>query len=173
MVQKTTSPPTAPARQADALNTWPAEVAALLHEVRKLLDVGNTAEALERIGRSKLSSPWLLNAAAVCQLRLGNTRFAVDALRGLVIANGLFLRGDVPTVFKVNFAAALIADDNLSGGLRALGELGDDPHPAAQEARESVRRWEASMTFWQSVWWWVAGTPPWPLMLSFPPGRLE
>jgi hypothetical protein len=170
MVQKTTSPLAVPAGKADA---WPAEVAGILGEVRELLDAGRPAEALERISRSEPGSPWLGNAAAVCRLRLGDARAAVDMLRGLVVTGGLFLRDDVPAVLKVNFAAALIADGNLSGGLRTLGEVGDKTHPAVAEVRDAVRRWEAGMTFWQRLWWSVGGQPPRPLVLHPPPGWLE
>jgi hypothetical protein len=160
MVQKTTSPPTVP-----------AEVAGVLREVQGLLDAGRPGEALERISRSQPGSLWLANAAAVCRLRLGDPTAALGTLRGLVVTGGLFLRDDVPAVLKVNFAAALIADGNLSGGLRTLGEIGDRAHPAVAEVRDAVRRWEAGMTFWQRLWWSFGGAPPRPL--APPPGWLE
>jgi hypothetical protein len=164
MVQKMTS-------QANMAEIWPAEVADLLGKVHKLLEEGQPAEALQLLGRSRNNTPWLANAAAVCQLRLGNARVAVDALRGLVLS-GLFLRDNVPAVFKTNFATALIADGNLSGGLRTLNEVQDEDHPAVREVRDAVRRWEGSMTFWQRLWCLLGGQPPRPFVLDFQPGRL-
>jgi hypothetical protein len=173
MVQKMMVPQAGQAGPANAADTWPPEVADVLGKVKKLLEEGQPAAALELIGRSRLGSPWLANAAAVCQLRLGNARVAVDTFRGLVLAaGGLLLREDVPAVFKVNFAAALIADGNLSGGLRTLGEVRDEGHPAVREIRDAVRRWEAGMAFWQKLWWSLGGEPPRPLVLDFPMGRL-
>src|SRR5260370_30907810 len=89
MVRTTTLLQGVPGGQVDAADTWPPEVAGLLGEVRKLLEQGQPAAALEQVGRSKLSSPWLANAAAVCQLRLGNAKVAVDTFRGRVLAAGL------------------------------------------------------------------------------------
>jgi hypothetical protein len=173
MVQKTTLPQTRPASPATATETWPPEVADVLGKVNNLLEEGRPAAALEVISRSRLTSPWLANAGGVCQLRLGNARTAVDRFRQLVLAaGGLLLRADVPAVFKVNFATALIADGNLAGGLRTLGEVRDEGHPAVLEIRDAVRRWEASLTFWQKLRWSLGGEPPRPFVLDFPPGRL-
>jgi hypothetical protein len=149
-------------------------VASLLGAVRELLEEGRPEAALERIRRSGLSSPWLVNAAGVCQLRLGNAKASVDTFRGLVLAaGGLVLRDDVPAVFKVNFATALLADGNLSGGLRALDEIRQEGHPAVREIRAAVRRWEDGMTFWQRLRWYAGGRPPLPLVLDFAPGHLQ
>jgi hypothetical protein len=172
MMQKVMVPPAGPAGPATAIDARPPEVAGMLGEVEKLLEAGQPAAALELVGRSRIGSPWLANAAAVCQLRLGNAAAAVETYRGLVLKGGLFLRDDVPVVFKVNFAVALIASGNLAGGLRTLGEVRDESHPAVREIREALRRWQAGMSFWQRLWWSLGGSPPRPLVLDFPPGRL-
>jgi len=155
------------------VDTRPPEVAELLAQVAKFLEEGQPGAALERISRAKISSPWLTNAVGVCQLRLGNAKVAIDTFRGLVLATGgLILRADVPTLFKVNFATALLADGNLSGGLTALDEIRDEGHPAVREIREAVRRWKEGMTFWQKLWWYAGGQPPRPLVLDFALGRV-
>jgi hypothetical protein len=172
MVHKMMGPPTGLAGPAATVDARPPEVASVLGEVEKLLEEGRPAAALELLGKSRLGSPWLANAAAVCRLRLGDAGAAVEIYRRLVLSGGLFLRGDVPAVFKINFAAALIAAGNLSGGLRTLGEVRDESHPAVREIRDAVRRWQAGMTLWQRLWWSLGGSPPRPLLLDFPVGRL-
>jgi hypothetical protein len=143
MVQKTQSSRSGPATRANAVDTTPPEAADLLGQVAKLLEEGQPAAALERISRSKLSSPWLTNAAGVCQLRLGDAKVAVDTFRGLVLAaGGVVLRDGVPAVFKINFATALLADGNLPGGLRVLDEIRDEGHPAVRGIRDAIRRWK-------------------------------
>jgi hypothetical protein len=88
---------------------WPADVAGALAEAESLLEDGQPAKALERLGRAGRACPWLTNAVGVCQLRLGNGPVAVDLYRGLVLGSGgLILRDDVPPVFKANYAAALL-----------------------------------------------------------------
>ena len=149
------------------------EVAEVLEKVEELLAQGQPGAALARISSSRLSSPWLTNAAGVCQLRLGNAKIAVDTFRNLVLtAGGLVLRDDVPAVFKINFATALLADGNLSGGLRVLDEIRDEGHPAVREIRDAIRRWKESMTLAQMLWWSIGGQPPRPLVLDFALGRL-
>jgi hypothetical protein len=173
MVQKMQSSQPGPAAQANAVDTSPPEVTDVLGQVAKLLEEGQPAAALERISRSKLSSPWLKNAVGVCQLRLGNAKIAVDTFRNLVLtAGGLVLRDDVPAVFKINFATALLADGNLPGGLRVLDEIRDEGHPAVREIRDAIRRWKEGMTLAQMLWWSIGGQPPRPLVLDFAPGRL-
>src|SRR5690349_7769170 len=107
MMPKMTSPRPERAGAANAADARTSAVDDLLRSAEELLREGHPAAALELLGRSRVHSPWLTNAAAVCQLRLGSARAAVDALRGLVLAGELFLRQYVPTVFKVNFATAL------------------------------------------------------------------
>jgi hypothetical protein len=173
MVQKIQLSLPGSATQTNAVPTRPPEVTDLLGQVAKFLEAGQPAAALERIRRSKLSSPWLTNAAGVCQLRLGNAELAVDTFRSLVLAaGGLVLRDDVPAEFKINFATALLADGNLTGGLRVLDEARDEGHPAAREIRDAIRRWKEGMTFWQKLRWSVGGQPPRPLVLDFALGRL-
>jgi hypothetical protein len=172
MVEKMMVSAAGPAGPTTGADTRTPEVAGLLGKVEKLLEKGQPAAALELLGRSRLRSPWLTNAAAVCQLRLGNADAAVEAYRGLVLTGGLFLRQDAPDVFKINFATALIAVGNLSGGLRTLGEVRDEAHPAVLEIRDAVRRWRGGMTFWQWLWWSLGGSPPRSLVLDFHLGRL-
>src|SRR5262245_33902605 len=118
MARNTTSSQAGPTGRADAADAGRPEVADLPGEVGKLLEEGQPAAALTRLGNARIRSPWLANAAGVCLLRLGNPKAAVETFRGLVLSGGLILRGDVPTEFKVNFATALLADGNLSGGLQ-------------------------------------------------------
>ncbi len=169
MVQKTTRPQAGLGGRAD---TGQPEVDDLLGKVEKLLQEGRPAAALALLGSCKRKSPWLANAVGVCQLRLGQAKAAVETLRGLVLSSGLILRGDVPTVFKVNFAAALLADGNLSGGLLALDEIRQGDHPAVREVRDAVGRWRAGMTFWQRLRFSLGGQPARPLVLDFPVGWL-
>jgi hypothetical protein len=178
MAQKTTSPEgSAVLAGAGAFNgtqTRPPEVVDLLDKVAGFLGEGHPNKALGMLARSKVDSPWLKNALGVCQLRLGNAEAAVNVFRGLVLAaGGLVLRPDVPTVFKTNYAAALLAADNLSGCRRVLDEVRHEPHPAVRRLREATRRWLGGLTIWQKVSWYLGGQPARPLVLDFPAGDLE
>jgi hypothetical protein len=152
----------------------PAELADLLGRAGALLAEGRPDKALDHVARAKVNSPWTENALGVCQLRLGNTRVALDVFRGLAMGpGGLILRDDVPAVFKTNFATALLASGNLPGAVSALGRVRDEEHPAAPRLRAAVRLWEGELTFWQRLNWWLGGEPDRPLILDFPLGDLE
>jgi hypothetical protein len=160
--------------QADGQEARLPEVVDLLGKVDRLLREGQPGEALDLIARSGVKSPWATSALGVCQLRLGNAKVALDVFRGLALAaGGLSLRRDVPTVFKTNYATALLLLGNLAGGQSALHDAGDDLHPAVVKLREAIRRWAKGLTFWQRLNWWMGGEPAHPFALDYPPGDLE
>lgn len=144
----------------------------VLDRVSRQLEAGHPERALEEIGRCKLKSDRLTNAAAVCQMRLGNAERAVEALRGLVIEGSIHLRADVPPVYKLNFAAALLAAGNVDGFLTTLAELGDG-HPSARRYRDAYRTWRASLTRWERVKAGLFGMETRPFRPEFPLGELS
>lgn len=148
------------------------EVDEVLKQVERHLEAGEPRKGLETISRSKLRSPWLTNAAAVCQLRLGNATAAVEALRSLVVQGSIYLREDAPAAFKVNFAAALLGTGNLDGFLGTLGEIGDNEHPSARKYRDSFRQWKGGWSPWERFKSIFGGKPARPFEPGFPPGDL-
>src|SRR5262245_47553783 len=106
---------TVPSRSA---NTASDDV---LAQVGALLEDKQAYDALALLGRLKPASIWTTNAIGVCQLRLGNAQIAVDVFRGLVLApGGIIVRDEAPTVFKTNYATALLANRNVHGCLSIL-----------------------------------------------------
>lgn len=151
----------------------PSEVAELLLKTEALLQAGEPQKALDLIERAKTKSPWLTNAMGVCQLRLGNAECAVDLFRRLTLGpGGLIMRVDAPTVFKTNYAAALLASGNVSGCLSALGEIGEE-HSAIGDLQGAIQRWKKSMPLWKRIGWYLGGDPDRPVVLDFPLGHLE
>lgn len=157
--------------QAAPSEAIPGDVEEVLRRVDRHLQAGQPEQALEEIGRSGRKSDRLANAAAVCQIRLGNAQKAVESLRGLVVHSGIYLRDDVPPVFKVNFAAALLASGNVDGFLSTLQDVGDG-HPSARKYREAYRSWRASLTWWERVKADLFGLESRPFRPDFPLGDL-
>jgi hypothetical protein len=158
----------APAPAAPTPAAPPPEVARLLDEVGQLLAAGKPKQALDALSRDE--SDWARNARGVCLMRLGQAAAAVDTLRGLAVARHLSLKPEAPTLFKVNFATALLLSGNVSGGLGALVEVRDEQHPTVQKLRAAVERWKASMGFWKRLNWRMGGEIEHPFTLDFPPG---
>jgi hypothetical protein len=151
----------------------PPETAALLGRVEQLLQGEGPKAALEYLNRSRVVSAWATNARGVCLLRLGEAQRAVDLFRGLVLGAGsLCLRDDVPTLFKTNFATALLLADNLAGCLSTLALINDEADPAVGRLRAAIRRWQQGLTFWQKVRWHLGSPLGRPVELDFPPGDL-
>lgn len=153
---------------------WPPEVNAVLTMVDRLLQEGQSEKALDVLGRARITSPWITNAVAVCLLREGEAKRAADVLRSLVLAsNGVTLRPDVPTVFKTNFAAALLAANRIDGCLSILCELNDEGNPAVQQLRAALQKWRRTLTLWQRIRWYLGDDPTHPFVVDFPLGRLK
>lgn len=150
----------------------PAEVNELLTKVATSLDAGHPQKALELLQRSKVRSPWVTNAMAVCLLRLGDTPRAIEMFKGLAVTSGVCFRTDVPSVFITNFATALLMAHNVSGCLSALGAVRDDPNPTVQRLRGAIRQWKAGLSLWQKICWYWGDTPGDPIELGFPPGEI-
>lgn len=160
-------------QQNQSTSAMPPEIADAVQQAQKLLQAGDPAKALDLLSRVKGRSPWLTNAMAVCHLRLGNSQAAVDILRGLVLASGgVVMRADMPTVFKVNFAAALLSIGNQGGCQSVLSEIGPG-HPSADRLRACIDRWRNSLTLWEKFSWYMGGQPDRPVSLDFIPGELE
>jgi hypothetical protein len=158
--------------ETDGSGSKPVDVDQVARRVRQFLEDGQPKKALEAIGRSPVKSPWLVNAAAVCQIRLGNPEEAVQLLRPLVVQGDIHLRSDVPPAFKLSFAAALLAVGNLDGFLATLNEVHADEHPAAGRYHDTYRRWKASLTLWEKLKSSFGGRPSRPFVLDFPPGEV-
>lgn len=145
----------------------------VLKQVDNLLKAGKPEKALHLLRGCGVSSPWLSNATGVCQLRLGNAKPAMDIYRRLVLeAGGTHLRADVPAVFRINFAQALLSSGHIEGCLTALDEVATD-HPAVARIRAAIDRWKDSLTFWERLQWKLGGEPARPVVLEYPPGDLE
>ncbi|MCE5267097.1 MAG: hypothetical protein LLG00_04350 [Planctomycetaceae bacterium] len=157
-------------QNSDAL---PPEVATLIGRVKQLLAEQCPDKALAVITRSRLSSPWIVNATGVCALRLGNPKQASSVFHSLVGHGGLMLKPDAPVVFKTNFAAALLASNNVAGCLSVLHEIHDEENPAVKLLRGAVRQWKQSLSFWQKLKWYAGDCPQKPIQFSFPLGELE
>lgn len=151
----------------------PPEVVALFAKVDALLKEGSPEKALALVGRAKIESPWLKHAVGVCQLRMGHTQAAVELFRGMVVSGHLEFRHDVPTVWKTNFATALLVTNNLSGCLNALAEVKDQNHPGVVKLRAAIDQWKKGLTLWQKFLWYTGSEPSSPVELGFPPGDLE
>lgn len=151
---------------------WPQDVVKLLGQVEALLNAGQSRQALDQLRRAKSASPWATNAVGVCLLRNGDARAALDVFRGLAISGHLALRQDAPTVFKTNFATALLATNNIVGCLSTLKEIGDECHPAIDRLRTAIGRWEAGLSFWHRLNWYMGGEPSSTVELDFPAGDL-
>ena len=150
------------------------ETLELLEKVKRLLQDGQPAKALQSVARAKTNSPWLANARGVCQLRLGNPSLAVDIFRGLVLApGGILVRADAPTVFKTNFAIALLQSGNLEGCMSTLFEIREENHPTVTRLKDSIDQWKQSLTFSQKLGWYFGNRPARTVTLDFPLGDLR
>ena len=158
---------------APAVATQPAN-SALSRALRQIAD-GKYRKALDLL-RSAGSDLQVQNAIGVCLLRLDRIEDANLLFRKLVLAPGCtWMRPNVPTIYKTNFATALLMSGQPSGCEEILADLGDPSHPSVQRLSKAIDQWVNSLTFWQKLNWWVGRIEPKTchVHLDFVPGELE
>ncbi len=119
------------------------------------------------------STPLVQNARGVCLLRLGRYEDAVRLYRGLVLqAGGTWAKADVPTLYKTNFAMALLLDGHPSGCLSILQEINDEFYPPVIRLRQALAQWVKTLTFLQRMNWRFGRLEPanCQVAVDFPPG---
>ncbi len=140
-------------------------------KVRRLIEAGRLDEA-ESLARSRYDGP-MKNALGVCLMRAGKADEAVRVYRPLVLDHtGLFLRGQVPAVYKTNFAYALMLSGRISGGLNIARELAAEDHPSVRKLQSAIEVWKANLSLVQKLGLALGLEPKPPLALDFPPGDL-
>jgi len=151
-----------------------SQIAQLLRKVDDCLKEEHPKNGLNLVSRSKLDSPWVTNARGVCLLRLGEKEQATELFRSLVLPfGGLTLREDAPTVFKLNYATALLACNNVEACRDVLGEIDDPENPVVQRLLAAIQRWKASLSLWEKLRWYTGDQPDRPVTFDFPLGALE
>jgi hypothetical protein len=156
--------------QADAKTAEPD----LFEQVEALLASDQPQQALSLLNREKQKLEWMVNAQAVCQLRLGKFEQAMELLRGRVLAaSSVCLRGDIPPALAVNFATALLLMGNVDGCVSALHDIKDQQHAGVRQLNAAIADWRRGLTFGQKVRLWFGSAPIRPVELGFPPGVLN
>jgi hypothetical protein len=116
------------------------------------------------------------NTRGVCLMRLGRNEEAIRVLRELVMKPGCtWMRSEVATVHKINFATALLLGGHPNGCLDMLAEIKEPNHPSIVRLQATVGRWVSSLSFWQKLNWWVYGIVPAkrPVTIDFLPGEFD
>lgn len=150
------------------------KVSDLLALVERLLGAGKPQEAIEVIRHFGTGSPEVSNAHGVALLRAGDITKAVEVYRNLCVnQSGFCLKPDLPTVFKTNYATALLLAGNVSGCLSILQEIDDNQNAGVQRVRAAIQRWRRSLTWWERLWFNISGEQPAkPVPADFQPGEL-
>jgi len=101
------------------------------------------------------------NDKAVLLMRSGRFAEAIDIFRKLVLNRDcVWMRKDIPLVYKTNFAMALLLGGFPAGCRSLLAELNDETIPAVIKMRMTLKNWEKSMTLWQRLNWRWMGIEP-------------
>ncbi len=144
-----------------------------LEKISRLLDEGKFQQAHALIVRDNTSAPAMRNALGVCLMRQGALAEAIKLYRGFVLTgSGLILRSDLPTIYRANYATALLMQGEVAGCISVLNELNDDQHPSVQRLRDAIAKWKKTLSFGKRLNW-VLGIPPVePVPIDFIPGDL-
>jgi len=145
----------------------------LLREVQVFLDAGQPDKALEALRSNRQRSKALLNAYGVCLMRTGQIDKANAVFRDLAIPGGGFcLDPDAPTVFKTNYATALLLGKHVDGCVGVLNQIKDQSHPAVRRIRGAIEEWKRTLGRVRRFFIPLLGLPDEAVPLAFPPGDL-
>jgi hypothetical protein len=144
-----------------------------MHRVLDEVAFGRYENALKIVSPATATDPVLANARGVCLMRMGMYDDSVALYRWLVLNPGQSLvRRDRPAYFKTNFATALLVAGNVDGCLHVLHQIHEDS-PRIRQLREAISQWEAALTYWQKLDWWINRCVPSnrPVTIHFEPGE--
>lgn len=87
-------------------------------------------------------------------MRLGRIAAAVATYRSFVLKSGCtWTRPELPDLYRVNFATALLLHGHPAGCLSILAEVRDPGDPAVASLRAEVAAWEKSLSWWHRLNW--------------------
>ncbi|MCA9062054.1 MAG: hypothetical protein KDA96_03320 [Planctomycetaceae bacterium] len=137
----------------------------------RLAEQGRCAEALGHLATA-ISSDQIRNARAVCLMRSGSVTAALEMLRGVVFRPGtLQQRDDIPVIYQTNFCTVLLLTGRPGGCREVLAEIRDQQHPSVLRLRETLRKWEKTLPFFQWLNWKMGVAPSVPVPVEFTPGE--
>jgi len=147
--------------------------AELLYQVQVLLDTGQADKALEALRSTGQRSKALLNAYGVCLMRTGQVDKANAVFRNLVIpGQGFCLDPEAPTIFKTNYAVALLLGKHVDGCIGVLNQIEDQAHPAVVKIRSAIEEWKRTLGRLRRFFIPILGLPDTTVPMGFPPGDL-
>ena len=143
----------------------------LLGKATRLAAAGKYEEALSALSGENSAASDIKNARAVCLMRLGRHDAALQILRSLVLQSGsTWMKPELPIVYRVNFATALLLA-KLPGGVRdALFDIQEKDHPSVVRLHNALDVWQKRLTWWQRLNWKLGVAPEVPISIDFEPG---
>lgn len=170
------------ARPSEPSQTFPGSTSATvkspplaptIQRAMHLAERGDCQAALQLL-RSHGQDRETLNAIGVCLMRLGQVQEAIKLYRTMVLMPGCtWMRPELPTRYKINFATALLLGGHPAGCLDMLEELKDDPSPMIERLHEAIQQWESTLGLWRWIDWRLCRVEP-PqaqIAIDFPPGE--
>lgn len=101
------------------------------------------------------------NMLAVCLMRAGQARDAVQIYRQLVLVQGCtWIRPEIPDSYKRNYATALMLSGYPNGALEILRETDDVDDLVAVRIRVAIQNWVKTLSFWRRLDWKINRIEP-------------
>jgi hypothetical protein len=143
-----------------------------IENIRELLIQNQPVEALKFIDRSGQHSPAMENAKCVCLMRIGRIEEAVTTLRDIVFQGHICIPSDVPVLYKINFATAMILSNQKDAAFPILKQIDEKEYPYVAKIKEAVRLWVKSLSLSEKCRYYLGLYPKKPITLDFPPGEI-
>jgi Flp pilus assembly protein TadD len=147
----------------------------VLEKVRRLLESTRVAEALQLLASCNAKDWRVQNARGVCLMRLGRIEEAIRIFRDLTLeAGSIIMKSNLDPQVQLNFATALLLDQNVEGCERVLAEIeanSESGLSVTEPLRSALRDRECNLTWKQKLLVWITRRHPM-VRLNFPPGEI-
>lgn len=138
-----------------------------------LISDNKSDEAFKLLSGMLDGSVWMLNAMAVCQMRMGNPHKAFALLIDLVYhKNSVVLQSETSDSTKLNLATAMLMMGNVEGALSMLREVRCQTQMKAN-IENSIRVWKKKQSIFSRIGMMFGIYPNKKVELDFPPGQIE
>ena len=164
--------------QATEAGRWPLSTGdggPVIQKTLRLVQRNEFSQAADLL-RSAGQTPVTRNALGVCLMRAGKIDEALRIYRNLVLSSGsTWERTEVPSLYKRNFATALLLAGLPAGCLDVLRSAGEAEHPNTLRLRQAIKDWEKSLSFWRRWDWRLNQVVPahCSIPITFTPGEFE
>lgn len=114
------------------------------------------------------------NIKGVCLFRQKKYKESARLFMEFIVhPDSIIMRDDVPDLYKINYATALLLSENYSGFLSIMHEIDDKKSHSYNRIMNIYKKWKNNFSFWEKIKWIFDIQPKQGIIFDFVPGEIE